>query len=115
LDPGSIQSVTDFTDFALPELAPDAPVKCLHATINEKDVIVYASQTRTNQLALYFYGASDSTLQSVKFYNEKYPASIAALDYTQEGGLALLVQTYLIGRFPRINLVKLSPEDLEYQ
>ncbi len=114
LDPGSIQSVTDFTDFSLPELEHNAQVRCLHATLNEKDVVVYASQTRTNQLALYFYSASESTLQSVKFYNEKYPVSLAAFDLTREGGLAMLVQTYVIGRFPRINLVKLSPEDLEY-
>jgi hypothetical protein len=114
LDPGAIQSVTDFTDFSIPELAPDAQVRCLHVTINEKDVIVYGSQTRTNQLVLYFYGAADSTLKSVRFYNDKYPVSLASMDYTQEGGLALLVQTYLIGRFPRINLIKLSPEDLEY-
>ena len=114
LDPGSIQSVTDFDDFALPELAPDAPVRCLHATINGKDVVIYASQTRTNQLALYFYSAADGTLQSVKFFNEKYPVTLAGLELTEEGGLALLTQTYVIGRFPRVNLIKLSPEDLEY-
>lgn len=114
LDPASIQSVTDFTDFPLPELSPDAQVRCIRATLNEQDVVVYASQTKSNQLALYFYGAADGTLQSVKFLNEKYPVTLAGLEITEEGGLALLAQTYVIGRFPRISLIKLSAEDLEY-
>jgi hypothetical protein len=114
LDLTSMQSITDYPDFALPELAPDAPVKILRTTINGKDVVVYASQTRTNQLGLYFYDASDGLLQHVKFLNEKYPVYLAAMEFTQEEGLALLVQTYVIGRFPRNNLIKLSPEDLEY-
>lgn len=113
LDPAAIQSVTDFTDFPLPELSPDAPVRCIHETINGNDVIAYASQTRSNQLALFFYGATDSTLHSVKYISEKYPITLAGLDFTQEQGLAVLAQTYVIGRFPRISLIKLSPEDLE--
>jgi hypothetical protein len=113
LDPSAIQSVTDFSDFALPELAPDAPVRCLHETINGTDLIIYCSQTRTNQLALYLYGAADGILKTVKFINEKYPISLVAMDFTQEQGLAILAQTYVVGRFPRVNLIKLSPEDLE--
>jgi hypothetical protein len=114
LDPASIQSVTDFTDFPLPELSPDAQVRCIRATLNERDVIVYASQTKSNQLALYFYGAVDGSLQSVKFLNEKYPVTLAGLEITEEGGLAILAQTYVIGRFPRISLIKLSAEDLAF-
>ena len=114
LDLTATQSVTDYTDFALQELSPDAPVRCLHAEINGKDVIVFGSQTRTNQLALYFYDAGDGSLKHVKFLNEKYPITLNDMEYTQEKGLALLVQTYVIGRFPRINLVKLSPQDLKY-
>ena len=113
LDPTAIQSVTDFTDFSMPELSPDASVRCLHEIINGEDVIVYASQTRTNQLALYFYGATDGVLQKVKFINEKYPINLVSLDFTQEQGLVILAQTYVIGRFPRINLIKLSAKDLE--
>ena len=114
LDLASTQSITDYPDFALPELAPDAPVQCIHATINGKDVVVYASQTRTNQLGLYFYDAADGTLKDVKFLNEKYPVNLAGLEFTQEEGLSVLAQTYVIGRFPRVYLIKLSPEDLEY-
>jgi hypothetical protein len=113
LNPIAIQSVTDFTDIPMPELSPDAPVRCLHENINGNDVIVYASQTRTNQLALYLYGATDGVLQKVKFINEKYPINLVSLIFTQEQGLAILAQTYVIGRFPRINLIKLSPKDLE--
>lgn len=108
------QSITDFEDFSLPELAEDAPVRCLHQTLNGKDVVVFASQTRTNQVALYFYSATDGELQHVKFINEKYPVFLTGLEFTKEEGLALLLQTYLIGRFKRINLVKLSPDDLKY-
>ena len=114
LDMAATRSITDYTDFALPELAQDAPVRCLHAEINGKDVVVYASQTRTNQLVLYFYDAADGDLLSVKFLNEKYPVNLSGMEYTQEEGLALLIQTYVIGRFPRIYLIKLSPQDLDW-
>jgi len=77
-------------------------------------VVTYASQTRTNQLAFYFYNAADGSLEHVTFLNEKYPVTITSLEYTQEKDLALLAQTYVIGLFPRINLVKLSPRDLQY-
>jgi hypothetical protein len=112
LDLAAMMSITDYPDFSLPELVQDAPIKCLHAEINGKDLVVYASQTRTNQLVLYFYDAVNGELQSVKFLNEKYPVNLSAMEYTQEEGLALLVQTYVIGRFPRIYLLKLSPDDL---
>ena len=109
-----MRSITDYPDFSLPELAPDAPVKCLHVEINNKEVVVFASQTRTNQLGLYFYDASNGDLKTVKFLNEKYPVALAGMEYTREEGLALLSQTFVVGRFPRIYLIKLSPEDLEY-
>jgi hypothetical protein len=109
-----MRSITDYPDFALPELSPDAPVKCLHTEINNKDVVVFASQTRANQLCLYFYDALNGDLKTVKFLNEKYPVTLAGMDYTREKGLALLTQTYVVGRFPRIYLIKLSPEDLVY-
>jgi hypothetical protein len=109
-----MRSITDYPDFSLPELAPDAPVRCLHAEINNKEVVVFASQTRTNQLGLYFYDASNGDLKTVKFLNEKYPVTLAGMEYTREEGLALLSQTFVVGRFPRIYLIKLSPEDLEY-
>jgi hypothetical protein len=64
-------------------------------------------------LALYFYGATDGVLKKVKFINEKYPINLASLEFTQEQGLAILAQTYVIGRFPRINLIKLSAKDLD--
>jgi hypothetical protein len=114
LDLGALQGVTDFADFSLAELTPDAQVRCLTANINEEDRIVFASQTRSNQLILYFYDNSQGELKGVKFLNEKYPVTLAAMEYTDEHGLALLVQTYLIGRFPRINLIKLSPDDLKF-
>jgi hypothetical protein len=108
------QSVTDYPDLSLQELSPDAPVKCLHAEINGRNVIVFGSQTRTNQLAIYFYDAADGSLKHVKFLNEKYPITLSDMEYTQEKGLALLLQTFVIGRFPRIDLMKLSPKDLKY-
>jgi hypothetical protein len=109
----SIQSVTDFPDNPLQELSTDAPVRGVHASINGKDEVIFASQTRTNQLVLYFYDAGNGNLAQVKFLNEKYPVNLASLKYTDEKGLALLTQTFVIGRFPRASLIKLSPNDLK--
>jgi hypothetical protein len=114
IDMGTSQNANNFNDSKLPELTPDASVRTIKNELNQKQVITYASQTRTNQLVLYIFDATDGNLLFTKYLGNDNPVEIVSLIATNEGGLALLARTFVAGRFPRIALYKLSPEQLKF-
>ncbi len=114
LDMGTSQNANNFNDNKLPELTPDAAVRIIKSELNQKEVITYGSQTRTNQLVLYLFDAKEGNLLYTKYLGSDNPVEIASLISTNEGGLAILARTFVAGRFPRIALYKLSPEQLKF-
>jgi hypothetical protein len=112
LDQNSTQGSDDFNDIHLPELSADATVKSLTATFHNKEVVVYASQTKSNSLVLYFFNKADGKLLATKNVASTNPVNIAGLISTSDGGLALLAQTYVAGRFPRVAIFKIAPGDI---
>lgn len=107
------QGSNTFNDLLLSELTADAEVRSLVMEINGRDVIVFASQTRSNQLVLYFFDHAEGTLLAVKYLASTNPIEIGAVVATEDGGLALLAQTYIAGRYPRIALYKVSPKEID--
>lgn len=98
--------------FSLPELTPEAHVKILRTTINEKDVVIYASTTQSRQIGLYFYDASTGAFMSSRYLGFSNPYEVASLTPTKDGGLAVCGTTYVAGRFSRICLFKLSKGEI---
>jgi hypothetical protein len=62
---------------------------------------------------LYFYDEATGTFITSKYLGFSNPFEIAQVISTEDGGLAVCGTTYVAGRFPRICLIKLHPEDLE--
>lgn len=112
LDQNSTQGSDDFEDIHLAELKADATVKSIIATFHNREVLVYASQTKSNSLVLYFFNKVDGKLLATKNVASTNPVNIAGLISTSDGGLALLAQTYVSGRFPRIAIFKIAPDDI---
>jgi hypothetical protein len=112
LDQNNTQGSDSFEDIHLAELTTDATVKSLTATFHNREVIVYASQTKSNSLVLYFFNKADGKLLATKNVASTNPVNIAGLIITSDGGLALLAQTYVSGRFPRIAIFKIAPGDI---
>jgi hypothetical protein len=112
LDQNNTQGSDDFNDIHLSELTADAAVKSITTTFHNKEVVVYASQTKTNSLVLYFFNKADGKLVATKNLASTNPVNIAGLISTSDGGLALLAQTYVAGRFPRIAIFKIAPGDI---
>jgi hypothetical protein len=112
LNLSDLQGADTFEDIHLSELAEDASVQSLSATLNGENVVVFASQTKSNQLVLYFFNHADGKLKATKNLTSTHPVSIAAMTVTSDNGLALLAQTYVAGRFPRIALFKVAPGDI---
>lgn len=115
LDVDDTQGSNTFDDLQLSELTADAEVRSLVMSLNGREVIVFASQTKSNRLVLYFFDRTDGSLIGVKYLASTNPVKISALITTSDGGIALLAQTYIAGRYPRIALYKISDEDIELE
>lgn len=112
INSSSISSSTDLGGNPLPELTPDAAVKILRITIDARKVVIYASDTRSKQIALFGYDEATGALVGSKYLGFSNPFEIASLTPTADGGLAVCGTTYVAGRFTRICLFKLSKEEL---
>lgn len=112
LDQNNTQGSDAFADISLPELTADATVKSIITTFRNKEIVVSASQTRSNSLVLYFFDKTDGKLLATKSIASTNPVKIAGLISTSDGGLALLAQTYIAGRFPRTAIFKIAAGDI---
>jgi hypothetical protein len=114
LNLNTIQGTDTFEDTKLPELVEDAISRMLITTMHGKEVIVYASETKSNHLVIYFFEKSTGKLLTSKSLNSTNPVDIADLIVTADGGLAILAQTYVAGRFPRISIFKVAAGDIKF-
>ena len=108
---GTTSSV-DLEGNNLPELQPNATVKLMTATINAKETILYGSNTRSKQIALYGYDKTTGKFLGSRYLGFSNPFEIAAFTATSDGGLAVCGTTFVAGRFPRICLFKISKDEL---
>lgn len=97
----------------LPELVNNAPVKILKAVINTRNVLIFASDTKSKQIGLYFYDEATGEFMSSRYLGFSNPFEVANIIQTSDNGLLVCGTTYLAGRFPRICLIKLSAEELQ--
>lgn len=112
LTTSGISSSTDLGGFSLPELIDNAPVKITIAKVNEKDVILYASNTKSGQIGIYVYDMANGDFLGSRYLGFSNPYEVNSMINTMDNGLAIGATTYVTGRFPRITLFKLSPEEL---
>jgi len=105
-------SSTDLGGYSLPELIPDSKVKILRAVINKKNILVYAGDTQTRQIGLYFYDEATGEFLGSRYLGFSNPFQLANLIQTEDEGLAVCGTTYVAGRFARICLFKLSKEEV---
>lgn len=108
---GTTSSV-DFGGNNLPELASNATVKIISATVNSKEIALYGSNTRSKQISLYGYEKATGKFLGSRYLGFSNPFEIAAMITTSDGGLAVCGTTYVAGRFPRICLFKISKDEL---
>lgn len=112
LSPSGISSSTDLGGFTLPELISNAPVKILTTKVKEKDVIAYASNTKSGQIGIYLYELSNGEFLGSRYLGFSNPYEVNSIIVTADGGIAIGATTYVTGRFPRITLFKLSENEL---
>ncbi|HVD97176.1 MAG TPA: hypothetical protein VNB90_03155 [Cytophagaceae bacterium] len=107
---GAVASSSDLTGFSIPEFNADARVILKQENLDGKNTLIYGSDTRSGQIALYFYEASTGNFLSSKHLGYSNTFQFGNMIKTTDGGLAIVGVTYLSGRFPRLCLYKISSD-----
>jgi hypothetical protein len=105
----------DLGGFTLPELVPNANIRIQKVTLDNKGAVVFAGDTRSKQIGLWFYDENTKALLSSRYLGFSNPFEVGNLMQTSDGGLVICGTTYLAGRFPRITIFKISREELQKQ
>lgn len=108
----TLASAGNLGGFTFPEMTPDAPVRILSTAIDNREVVIYATNTRSKQVALYIYDALTGTFLSARYLGFSNPYEVGGVMRTEDGGLVVTATTWLAGRFPRISLFKLPGDEL---
>ncbi|RLD61307.1 MAG: hypothetical protein DRI95_14370, partial [Bacteroidetes bacterium] len=94
------------------ELAAEAHTSIKTLTVDGRNLIVYASNTNSNQILLTFFDLNSGELVTKKYLGSTNPVKVAALIQTTDEGLAVLAQTMVAGRFKRNALYKIPKEQI---
>jgi hypothetical protein len=107
-------NITAMGGTSWPEIDKNAIIKSLKTTINNKEILIISTLTRSKQILLLFFDPLTGVLKTSKYFGSDNPVDMASVIPTNEGGLAVLTQTYVAGRFSRIQLFKIPPEKLKF-
>lgn len=111
---GTSGSVTDLQHdaYSFPELENNARIKIIRAVLNGRNVVIYASNTKSGQIGLYVYDEATGEFISSKYVGYSNPFEIGALLQTPEGDLVVSGTTYIAGRLARMCLIKIPQAEL---
>jgi len=112
ISPSSPGIAIDLGGYVLPELMPNATIKILEVDVDGSSLIVFAGDTKSKAIGLWFYDKSEKKLLGSRMLGFSNPFEIGNLTQTADGGLAICGTTYVAGRFPRIAVFKLSKEEI---
>ncbi|MDA0194109.1 MAG: hypothetical protein O2887_03765 [Bacteroidetes bacterium] len=112
LNTSGLSSSADLAGNPILELVPDAKVYIERMTIDGRAVLVYASTTKNGQVIILLYDETDGTWLGTDYLGFSNPFDVRSLHQTLDGGLVVLAQTSVVGRFPRSSLFKLSAREL---
>jgi hypothetical protein len=115
LETSGTTTALDLGGFSFPELTSNATVKIVSMPIKAANTLIFASDTKSKQIGLFFYNESTGAFLSSRYLGFSNPFEVASLIPTNDGGMIVCGTTYLAGRFPRICLLKISKDELAKQ
>ncbi len=107
----SITSSTDLEGNTFPEIENNARVKLLEIGTDGK--WLYATNTQNRQVVLYGFSQQAGNILGTSYLGDGNPYTLAAITPTLDGGVAILAQTAIEGRFSRIALFKRDKDFIE--
>ncbi|MFA0961320.1 hypothetical protein AB9P05_05915 [Roseivirga sp. BDSF3-8] len=112
VDTRGTATARDLPGNALPELSPYAQVFIKKGSVDDQKIVLYASTTRNGRISLFAYDEG-GTLLGTRYLGSGNRFEAGGVVFTDDGGLAVQGRTYVAGRFARLCLFKLSPDDLK--
>jgi len=112
IDENSVMTSTDFGGNDHPEIAQRGFFYLDLLDINGESTLVAGTTTKSDQNILYFYDPNSGELVGSKRLGYNNPYELVKIIQSNDGGLTILGNTYVLGRFSRIYLYKLSEQDL---
>ncbi len=112
INEGNIFTSTDFPGNDHPEITQRAFFDMKEINVNGTPSVVVGTTTKTNQIILYFYNPNSGELQGSRRLGFNNPYSLVKVIQSLDGGLAILGNTYVTGRFSRISIYKISQKEL---
>ncbi len=104
----TITSSTDIIGNTFPEIEYKAKISLLE--VEGKEKWIYATSTQNRQIVLYGFNQTTGTILGTSYLGNGNPYVFSAFTTTADGGIAILAQTALEGRFQRIALFKRDQE-----
>jgi len=106
VDINTSQNFNDITNNVLNELTQKAKVLSERISIGGSEYILFVSQTNSNSIITYQQAAeADSLLATlINPFNER--VEVAGMIQTQDEGMAILAQIYVLGKYKRPMLIK---------
>lgn len=113
LNTTGISSSVDLGGNVMPELIANAPIKVIQMSVNSSERLIYGSTTEGRQIGLFAYDLATGEFLGSKYLGFSNAFEMSSMTPTSDGGLVVCGTTYMAGRFPRIVIFKLSPENLK--
>lgn len=103
---GSDLPATDFSEI-------DDNARVIIKEINQagREIVIYGTQTKRRQLVFYAYAKETGELISINYLGQTNPYFLGDFMVTGDGGLAVVSETYLAGKFSRLAIFKLSEQE----
>lgn len=108
----AISSSSDLEANQFPEIDARAPVIINSYELQGREIIFYATHSKSKRIMLYAYDALDGALLGIEYLGQTSPYEIGNFTATADGGMMVLGKTYVAGRFPRICLFKLTKDEV---
>lgn len=97
-------SSVDLGGNTFPEIESDARVAIRQDETSQG--LIYGTHTNSRRLVLYGYSADDGSISGTEYLGAGNPYLFADFTFTSDGGVVILSQVALEGRFPRIAVFK---------
>ena len=100
----SITSSTDIDGNIFAEIENGARTKIMHILPDNK--LIYGTHTQSNQIVLYGFDKEDGRILGTSYMGDGNPYYFSSFTLTSDGGISILAQTAIEGRFQRIAVFK---------
>ncbi len=108
----NVASIESLSGILMPKLEKDAKVAVKEMTVNGQNMVVYASNTKNNQISFYFFNPLTGSLLHTKEISDTNPIEVNKIIQCSDGNIAITGRTFVSGQFSRVFITKISKEDL---